>query len=158
MPIATSANSGNVPKVVRILLVEDNAGDVYLLEKALKSRFIDYELTCLEDRDQAVRALAGENAPVPDLILIDLNLPEGEGFDVLRLVRNKPAFAAVPVGVFTSSDAVQDRHRVSNLGVKRYIHNHRLWTNLLARSARRSRKCWESARRALSSVRPSGRR
>jgi len=104
----------------RILLVEDDPGDIYLFEKALKDRGIDYELTCFEDGEAAIQNLdAGLNA---DLILVDLNLPRKDGFDVLHAIRNTPAFVDVPVGVFTSSQAQADKARASLLGANRYIH------------------------------------
>jgi len=107
---------------VRIFLVEDNPGDVYLLEKTLQRRRIDYELTRYADGEQAIRALERDDAALPDLILLDLNVPRREGFEVLQAVRGKPSFVGVPVGVLTSSDAARDRHRVTLIGAERYIH------------------------------------
>ena len=107
---------------VRILLVEDNAGDVYLLEKTLKSRQIGYELTRHADGEQAIRALQKEDCEVPDLIILDLNLPRRGGFDVLQIIRSKPSLVGVPVGILTSSDALKDRHRIAVTGGERYIH------------------------------------
>ena len=106
----------------RILLVEDNPGDVYLLEKAMRDRGIAYELTVYEDGDEAMRAIAKADSGRPDLILVDLNLPKREGVDVLRSIRSKPLLVGVPVGIFTSSDDARDRHRVELLGAERYIH------------------------------------
>jgi DNA-binding response OmpR family regulator len=106
-----------------VVLVEDNAGDAFLLEKALQARHIAYELTRYEDGEQAVRALSSERYPAPDLILLDLNLPGREGFDVLRTVRMRPGLVGVPVGILTSSDAERDRHRVSLIAAERYIHS-----------------------------------
>lgn len=109
-------------KTVRILLVEDNPGDVGLLEKTLERRLIPYEITRYEDGEQALRALSTQNCFVPDLILLDLNLPRRDGFDVLREVRRRPSLVGVPVGILTSSEAVTDRHRVALIGAERYIH------------------------------------
>jgi chemotaxis family two-component system response regulator Rcp1 len=114
---------GKVGKATaHIVLVEDNPGDVYLLEKALQARHIVYELTRYEDGEQGIRALSSERCPTPDLILLDLNLPRREGFDVLRAVRTRPALVGVAVGILTSSDAQRDRHRVFLIGAERYIH------------------------------------
>lgn len=107
---------------VRISIVEDNPGDVYLLEKALSHHHIDYELTRYEDGEQAIKAFSNEDYPPPDLILLDLKLPRRGGFDVLRAVRSKPVLVGVPVGILTSSEAAQDRHRVELIGAERYIH------------------------------------
>jgi chemotaxis family two-component system response regulator Rcp1 len=105
-----------------IMLVEDNEGDVYLVEKALQNRNIPYQLTRYEDGEQAMRALSEADFRKPDLILLDLNLPRREGFDVLRATRTRPDLVGVPVGILTASDAATDRHRVSLIGAERYIH------------------------------------
>jgi two-component system, chemotaxis family, response regulator Rcp1 len=106
----------------RILLVEDNPGDIYLLEKALTARGLGYELMRFDDGEQAMRAIESDGLAVPDLILLDLNLPRREGIDVLKAIRGKPSFVGVPVGILTSSDDARDRHRVALIGAERYIH------------------------------------
>lgn len=70
--MANSAMSqmGSAPPAVRILLVEDNPGDVYLLEKALEQRHLRYELICYPDGDEAMRALTKDDCVIPDLILL----------------------------------------------------------------------------------------
>jgi len=107
---------------VRILLVEDNSGDVYLLEKALKARQLSYQLTRYVDGEQAIRALQQDDCAIPDLIILDLNLPRRGGFEVLQTIRSKPSMVGIPVGIFTSSDAMKDRHRVAVTGGEMYIH------------------------------------
>jgi CheY-like chemotaxis protein len=113
--------SGN-REAFRICLIEDNPGDIYLLEKALKRHHIAYELTCYADGEQAIRGFSQNDPIVPDLILLDLKLPRRDGFDVLRDIRSRPWLVGVRVGVLTSSDAEPDRHRVALQGVERYIH------------------------------------
>lgn len=110
------------PAKSRIVLVEDNEGDVYLLEKALKGRRLNYELIRYSDGEQAIRALEKDDCLVPDLIILDLNLPRRGGFDVLQTVRSRPAMVGIPVAILTSSDAAKDRHRIALTGVERYIH------------------------------------
>lgn len=105
-----------------ILLVEDNPADVYLLEKTLRSRSLNYELTRYADGEQAILALEKEDCVIPDLIILDLNLPRRSGFEVLQTIRNKPSMVGVPVAILTSSVAEKDRHRVSLTGEERYIH------------------------------------
>src|SRR6266513_2579942 len=68
----TSPGRSGIGPACRICLVEDNPGDVYLLEKSLRRHHIDYELTCYRDGDQAIRGLSRKDQIVPDLILIDL--------------------------------------------------------------------------------------
>jgi len=105
-----------------IVLVEDNDGDVYLLKKALSAFNIGAEMTRYANGADALRALEDESAAVPDLILVDLNLPGSEGFEVLTAIRTKPWLVDVPVGVFTSSDDSRDRHRVALLGAEKYLY------------------------------------
>jgi chemotaxis family two-component system response regulator Rcp1 len=121
-PTTRTPERDNDPKPIRILLVEDNPGDVYLLEKTLQSRHLSYELTRYVDGEQAIRALHGDDYVVPDLIILDLNLPRRGGFDVLQTIRSKPAMVGIPVGILTSSDAVKDRHRIAVSGGELYIH------------------------------------
>ena len=109
-------------KPILILLIEDNPGDVYLLEKTLHKRQLSYELIRYADGEEAIRALAAEDCVIPDLIIVDLNLPRREGFDVLQTIRSMPAMVGVPVGILTSSDAAKDRHRIAVTGGERYIH------------------------------------
>ena len=105
----------------RIVLVEDNPGDVYLLEKALQARKLAYELVRYDDGEQALSGLAEEDVAPPDLILVDLNLPKRGGFEVLTAVRQMPRLVGVPLGVLTSSQAAHDRHRTALIGGARYI-------------------------------------
>jgi two-component system, chemotaxis family, response regulator Rcp1 len=112
----------NGPEPIRILLVEDNAGDIYLLEKTLRHRQLNYELIRYADGEQAIRALEEDDCVIPDLILIDLNLPRRGGFDVLQTIRGKPAMVGVPVAILTSSSAEKDRHRIAVSGGERYVH------------------------------------
>src|SRR5213078_4547659 len=104
MSIGATTQGTKKKPAARIFLVEDNDGDVHLLEKALQSRGIAYQLNRYEDGEQAMRAISSDPTLVPDLILLDLNLPRREGFDVLRLVRTMPRLVGVPIGVFTSSN------------------------------------------------------
>ena len=111
-----------VTHTARIVLIEDNPSDVYLLRCALNERGIPFELRHFEDGDEALRAIVAEPELKPDLILVDLNLPRREGFDILIRIRQNPRLVGIPVGVFTSSDAPRDKHRVALIGVERYIH------------------------------------
>jgi DNA-binding response OmpR family regulator len=110
----------------RIVLVEDNPGDVFLVREALlaqsKTRGIDWELVCFGDVPEAIEGIRDETAPVPDLILVDLNLPTGEGMDVLRAAKNESRLADVPIAVLTSSDSKIDEQAASAIGVAGYIH------------------------------------
>jgi two-component system, chemotaxis family, response regulator Rcp1 len=97
---------------IRASLAEDNAGDIYLLEKTLQARQVDYERIPYGDGERAIQALAEDDCIISNLVRLDLNVPRREGFDVLRAIRSKPFMVGVPVGILTSSDAERDRNRV----------------------------------------------
>jgi len=107
--------------VTSIILVEDNPEDVFLVDQALRNLQIEYALTLYEDGEEALRALASELQDAPDLILVDLNLPRRDGFEVLTAIRQTPHLVGIPVGVLTSSTARKDRHRAALIGVEQYI-------------------------------------
>src|SRR4051812_37756444 len=94
---------------MRIVLVEDNPGDVYLFEKMMEARGIHYVLILYLDGRHAMRAIIDASFDVPDLILVDLNLPQRDGFDVLSTIRKEPRLTGIPVAVLTSSGSAKDR-------------------------------------------------
>lgn len=106
-------------KTARIVIIEDNPGDVLLIEKALKAKHIASDLTCFEDGQKAIQCLAKGEAP--DLVVLDLNLPKVEGIEVLKMIRSTPRLSDVPVVVFTSSESSADRQRTARLGATRFI-------------------------------------
>jgi len=108
-------------KTARIVLVEDNPADVLLVRKALQEKGIAVDLTCFDDGQQALKSLSKQGLKAPDLILLDLNLPNIEGVEVLREVRNIPSLAGVPVVILTSSASPVDIHRTALLGAARFI-------------------------------------
>ena len=111
--------------MLRILLAEDNAGDVLLVRQALEEHHIEHELHVVRDGAAALDYLArmGEpgQVPCPDIILLDLNLPKVEGPEILRNFRQHPKCAHTPVVVVTSSDARSDRVRMAELGISHYF-------------------------------------
>jgi two-component system, chemotaxis family, response regulator Rcp1 len=110
---------------VRILLVEDNRADVFLVEEAIKAHGVPAEIHAVEDGAEAVavieRAETDPNAFFPGIVVLDLNLPKKSGAEVLRLMRQSPRFKTLPVIVLTSSDSVRDRTEVARLGADRYF-------------------------------------
>ena len=112
-------------RLFRILLVEDNAADVYLMRQALKGAGLNFELTVIEDGADALsfarRLGKYANSPIPDLAVIDLNLPKNGGGEVLAAMRQSETLSKVPVAIMTSSSAPAEQLRVSVLGVQRFI-------------------------------------
>jgi chemotaxis family two-component system response regulator Rcp1 len=97
---------------IQILLVEDNPGDVRLTLEALRGAKVANELHVVGDGESALDFLhqRGDhtNAPRPDIILLDLNLPRLEGREVLAEIKSVPALATIPTIVLTSSSAEAD--------------------------------------------------
>lgn len=107
-----SVTMGQGGQLVEILLVEDNAGDVRLTREALKEGRIRNRLHVVSDGEHALRFLRRQDeyadAPRPDLILLDLNLPRLDGREVLTDIKNDPRLKQIPVVVLTSSRAEKD--------------------------------------------------
>ena len=106
---------------MRILLVEDNPADVFLIKESLRTHGVEFEMKWLKDGEQALATIAQGEMEIPDLIMLDLNLPRVDGRDVLTRVRATAAWAKIPVMVMTSSDSPQDRRETAELGATCYI-------------------------------------
>ncbi len=108
-----------------ILLVEDNPGDVLLTKEALKAGKMHNNLSVVSDGEQAMAFLRREseykNAPRPDFILLDLNLPKKDGREVLAELKSDPDLKRIPVVVLTTSKAEEDIIRSYNLHANCYI-------------------------------------
>jgi len=100
------------PRPIKILLVEDNPGDIRLTQEALREGRIANELTIIKDGQSALDYLyrRGEyaNAERPDFILLDLNLPRKNGNEVLRELKSDPDLHRIPVVILTSSEIDKD--------------------------------------------------
>ena len=110
--------------VHHILLVEDNPGDVRLIEEALRMHALDYQLSHYETADAAIRALTrcGTNGDeVPELILLDFNVPRGDARDILAAASRNSALASVPKVVITSFLAPRDWAQALELGATCFI-------------------------------------
>lgn len=117
--------SGRSAEPIRILLVEDNPGDVLLVQEALRDGRILNEMHVARDGSQAIAMLKreGEHAgiPTPGLILLDLNLPKRGGFDVLSEIKGNERLRRIPVIVLTSSMAEQDVTKAYDLQANCFI-------------------------------------
>ncbi len=110
---------------IEILLVEDNPGDVRLTEEALKEGKVANQINVVMDGIAAMAFLHREgkyeNAPIPDLILLDLNLPKKNGREVLAEIKADSNLKHIPVVVLTTSQAEKDIIMTYNLHANCYI-------------------------------------
>ncbi|MCL4123234.1 UNVERIFIED_CONTAM: hypothetical protein GTU68_031408 [Idotea baltica] len=99
-------------KPIDILLVDDDDGDVLLTQKALEKSNIYNSLSVARDGVEAMEFLRNEaqfsDAPRPDLVLLDLNMPRKDGWETLIEIKSEPNLSSIPVVILTTSDADQD--------------------------------------------------
>lgn len=108
--------------MANIVLIEDNPADVMLVELALEGAGIPYELRRFETGVDAVASLCapGGTSTRPDAILMDLNTPRSDGFEVLAQLATSPGLRAVPIALLTSSKSRSDKNK-AGLYNARYI-------------------------------------
>ena len=107
------------------LLAEDNHADALLIEEAIEAQALPIELHRVSDGQKACdfikRAEEDPDAPCPELLLLDLNLPKRSGREVLERVRRSEKCKDIPVLVITSSDSPRERAETDQLGVSGYF-------------------------------------
>ena len=112
-------------KPVEILLVEDNEGDVGLVEEVFEEAKIRNIIHVAEDGEEAMLFLNKEvpyvDAPTPDIILLDLNLPQKDGREVLEEIKTDENLKRIPVVVLTTSKAEEDIIKSYDLHANSYI-------------------------------------
>jgi chemotaxis family two-component system response regulator Rcp1 len=110
---------------IEILLVEDNPGDARLAVEALKDSEMPNNLHTVGDGEEAMAYLRREgryaDAPLPSLILLDLNLPKKDGREVLAEIKGDPDLRHIPVVVMTISNSEEDVINTYNLHANCYI-------------------------------------
>ena len=112
----------------RVLLIEDNEDDVFLLRRALMKAQLDVELDVIDDGqlaldyfNRAVVAAQAGNAALPDLVLLDLKLPYVHGLELLAFIRSRSELKGLTVIVLTSSGEPRDQERAAELGPQGYF-------------------------------------
>jgi CheY-like chemotaxis protein len=111
-----------------VLLAEDDPGDQELVRRVLEDCRIHCRLTVVNDGEQALDYLFGRGAyagdnrpPLPDLFLLDLNMPIIDGNAVLKRVKTDPRLRQVPIVILTTSRRQEDVQHAYDLGVNSYI-------------------------------------
>ncbi|MDD4968293.1 MAG: response regulator [Paludibacter sp.] len=112
-------------KIAEILLIEDNPGDARLTQEALKDGKMKINLSIVYDGEEGTDFLfkrnKHQNAPRPDLIILDLNLPKKNGREVLAEIKNDKNLKMIPVIILTTSKAQEDILKTYNLHANCYI-------------------------------------
>ena len=112
-------------KYKTIFLVEDNKADIRLIEEALKDSLVPHQVVAVRNGMDAMAFLRQEgeyvDAPRPDLILLDLNLPRKDGREVLAEIKADPKLKKIPVVVLTTSRNEEDISQSYDLHVNCYI-------------------------------------
>jgi CheY-like chemotaxis protein len=110
---------------IEVLLVEDDPGDVLLTKEAFADNKVKNNLNIVSDGEEATAYLRRQgvhaNAPRPDLILLDLNLPRKDGREVLRDIKADPDLRTIPVVVLTTSEADEDILNSYDLHANAYV-------------------------------------
>jgi len=123
--VSPSRTGESSSRPILILLVEDNAPDVYLVNEVLRHCGFDYQLHVSADGAQALAFLENleTDTGCPDvaLILLDLNLPKIPGIQVLERIRQSRRCEAVPVVILTSSDSPADLAAIHRLSATAYF-------------------------------------
>ena len=123
--LGVSLKDAPVDLVARILVIEDNSSDVFLLKRALKKQNLPFELVHLCDGTAALAFVRRQDiyaqTAIPNLILLDLNLSKYTGADILREIHKAPHLQGVPVCVWSSSRSRMDEAILRDLGVSRFI-------------------------------------
>lgn len=116
--------SAKNPSPAKLVVVEDNSADVFLLRHALDQHAEEYVLEVLRDGEEAIDFVnrhrsMGHDAE-PCVIVLDLHLPKYDGAAVLKVIRQEPALASVQVVVLTTLASPKDEQVVRDLGVRLY--------------------------------------
>jgi|SRR5688572_13239401 len=112
------------PVPIRVFLAEDNVADVWLIEEALKRQSLAFEIDHYTTADEAIKAArnsGSEGNPVPDLILLDYNLPRGHGCDILAAAATNPNLSSVPKAILSSFLQPRELQQALDLGARGFI-------------------------------------
>jgi two-component system, chemotaxis family, response regulator Rcp1 len=117
--------NGTRGRAIEILLVEDNPGDVRLIQEALRDGKVWNNPHVVTDGEAALDFLYRRgpftDAPRPDMVLLDLNLPKKDGREVLAVIKSDSDLKRIPVVVLTTSKEEEDVHRAYNLAANCYV-------------------------------------
>ena len=125
LPPGVSLQQASILRPARILVIEDNVSDVFLLDRALRRQQEPVELVHLISGGEALDFIRRQgiysDAAIPNLILVDLNLSKYTGEDILCEIRSAPHLGGIPICVWSSSRSGRDEALLKDLGVTQFI-------------------------------------
>ena len=105
---------------IKILLIEDDPDDVELLEDSLKDNNVHYEMDVINDGGLVSNYLRGETG-LPDIIVLDLNLPRVHGREILRKIKITSLYKDIPLIILTTSSSKEDMEYSTQYGANKFI-------------------------------------
>lgn len=112
-------------KIIKVLLVDDDQGDVHLTRESLKQSKVYIDLDVVENGEEAMKYLKQEapykNTFLPDLILLDLNMPKKDGRQTLKEIKGDSVLKSIPVIILTTSSAEVDIEKSYFLGANCFV-------------------------------------
>lgn len=112
-------------RLIEILLVEDNEGDILLTKEAFRETKTPCNITVARNGIEGLQALSKEgfflNSPTPDLILLDINMPKMNGIEVLEKIKQNLNFVSIPVIMFSTSSSDEDVQKCYKLNANCFI-------------------------------------
>lgn len=122
VPNGSHSGTGTAPQLIHILLVEDDEVDVQAVARVLKRENISNPFFLARDGIEALNLLKSDSCPrLPCLVLMDINLPRMDGFQLLAEMRKQDALKANVVYMLTTSNREQDRQRAEDMNAAGYI-------------------------------------
>lgn len=134
-------------RLARVLLADDNPVDLELFQIfVMQEELLEMELETVEYGEAVLERLQDHSKPLPDLVLLDINMPRMDGFEVLAELRLQGATAKIPVGMLTTSDDEYDINHARRLGANGFLTKPANLEQLqqFAQSSRSKLQCIES--------------
>ena len=114
-----------IPRSLQVLLVEDNEGDVRVIKQAFSESKIDKTFSVARDGEEALNYLYARgkyaDRTKPDIILLDINLPKKNGFEILESIKNDPVLKKIPVIMLSSSSSEEHVTKSYDLNANCYV-------------------------------------
>ena len=106
---------------LKILLIDDNESEAALVKEAFSALRLNHDLQILHDSDEALALLSkAERHRLPALILLDVQMPKRDGFEILAAIRTNPSLRAIPVIMLSSSDNAENVYRAYECGANAF--------------------------------------